>query len=886
MIERLREAATHKLTIVSAPAGFGKTTLVSEWLADPTAGTSIAAWVSLDATENDPSHFWAYAISALQKVHALVGKRALSLLLGPQPPPAEYALTSLINDINTIDSDFVLVFDDYHVIDAAAVHNSVAFLLDHMPPRLHLVLASRSDPPLPLAKLRARGELTELRPTDLRFTGDEASAFLNREMGLALSATDTATLEQRTEGWIAGLKLAAVSMKGRDDRHGFVDAFSGDNRYIADYLVEEVLQREPGLVRNFLLATSILARLSGPLCDSVTGEPGSQLLLDELERRNLFIVALDDKREWYRYHHLFADVLQAYAARVDADRLHSSHTRASVWYERNGSLEDAVRHALAAQDTERAANLLETKWPAMDRSHQSYGWLKRVKTLPDDVVRARPVLSMAYAWGLLNGGELEAAELRLRDVERWLDVARDAESRGEAAPGMVMVDEARFRSLPAELVPARLYLAGALGDTPGTVAHARRALDLIPVDQHAKRSTALALLSLAQWAGGELELAHDTFSDALDCMLAGGDPLSNIRGMFVLGDIRMVQGRLREAEKAYARGLRKAAEYVSAALAETDELHLGLSELQRERGDVDAARGQLLTLANSDGRAAHAGNRQRWCTTMARVREAEGNLDGALELLVEAETVDVRSPLPRPRPIGAIKARIYLAQGRLADAVGWARDRGLAVDDDLSYMREFEHITLARTLMARRSAEGDARFGHEALKLLERLTAAAEIGGRMGAAIETLVLQALTHQALGNARGAREPLERAMAFAEPEGYLRVFLDEGPAMRDLLRGAATRGIGGAYAPRILAAFDAPPPAATSAQAVVSSAGVLLTARELVILRLIAAGMRNQDIAQHLSISAATVKRHIANTYRKLDVRHRTEALVKANELKLL
>lgn len=875
LIERIHEGARQKLTIISAPAGFGKTTLLAEWLADAGAAQHVAAWVSLDPTENDATLFWAYVIRALQKAHPAVGTRALALLYASQPSSPSSVLTSLINDINAVDADFVLILDDYHVIDATPVHSALAFLLDHLPPRMHVVVASRSDPPLPLARLRARGELAELRPADLRFTPDQASTFLNQVMGLGLSSADTTTLEQRTEGWIAALKLAAVSMKGRADTRGFVDAFSGDNRYIADYLVEEVLQREPERTRAFLLATAILGRLSGPLCDAVTGERGSQALLDALERRNLFLVALDDTREWYRYHHLFADVLQAHSIRDDPDRAHAFHRRASAWYERHGAMEDAVRHALCAEDMERAASLLEMKWPAMDRSWHSRRWLSRVKALPDAVVRARPVLSMGYAWGLLNGGELEAADARLCDVERWLEAARSG-----TADHMIVADQARFDSLPAELVPARVYLAGALGDTPGTIGHAKRALDLIAEGEHAKRATATALLALAQWASGALETAHATFSEALACMLQAGDPLSNIRGMFVLGDIRMAQGRLHDAAHAYERGLRRAEAHVSAALPETEELHLGLSEVHHEWGRLEAAITRHRALRDSAGRAEHAGNTQRCCIAMARLREAHGDLDGALALLTDAERVDVRSPLPRPRPVAAMKARVFINHGRLDEATAWASERGLSADDDLSYMCEFEHITLARILLARNEVQ-------DALTLLVRLAAAAEAGGRTGSVIETLLLQALAHQALGDMRAAREPFERAMTLAEPQGYLRVFVDEGHRMRELLRHAVTRGFAGEHARRVLAAFDEPPPQfAAAVRPATAGASALLTTRELAILRLIAAGMRNQDIATHLSISPATVKRHIANLYGKLDVDHRTEALVRAAELKLV
>ena len=888
LIERLHQGVERKLTLVSAPAGSGKTTLLAEWLADSTAGERGVGWLSLDASENEPAFFWSYFIQALQKVHPGVGKHALSLLHSPQPASTESVLTALINEINAMDADFVLILDDYHVIDAPPVHGGLTFLLDHLPPRMHLVLASRSDPPLPLARLRARGELTEFRAADLRFTPDEASAFLNQVMALDLSAIDVSTLERRTEGWIAGLKLAALSMKGRRDVRGFVEAFAGDNRYIADYLIEEVLHAQPERIRRFLLATAILERLSGSLCDAVTGEQGAQVLLEGLEKSNLFVVALDDTREWYRYHHLFADVLQLHAIRADSDRVRTLHRRASAWYEQNGSLADAVRHALAAEDLERAADLLERVWPPKDRSYQSGRWLAQVKALPEALIGVRPVLSMGYAWALLNCGELEAAETRLRVIEPGLDATESAnQQQGGSAVAMMVGDEARLRSLPAELASARIYLAQALGDIPGTVEHAQQSLDLIPEADHAARATGIALVALALWTRGELEAAHRTFTDAIANMRMAGDFLSAIRGTFVLGDLRVAQGRLHEAASTYEGGLQLSAQQVQTAAAETDELYLGLSELHREWGDLETAAGLLRTVTEAAKRAQHATNRQRWCTAMARVREARGDRDGALDLLQEAEGLHVRLPLPRVRPIAAMKVRIWIAQDRVAEAIGWAREQRLSVDNDLSYMREFEHLTLARVLIARHGMDAGERPLHDAVRFLERLETAAQEGGRAGSVMEALVLQALAHHALGSISDALDPLERALAPARPEGYLRVFVDEGSRMQDLLRHAAARGIAGGYVRRLLSAFDeSARPSATPGGSPAAGSVQLLTARELVILRLIAAGLRNQEIARQLFISPATVKRHIANTYLKLGVSHRTEALVRANELKLL
>ena len=883
---RLDPAAERKLTVVIGPAGFGKTTLLAEWIAGRTAPQREIAWVSLDPTENEPSLFWSYVIRALQKVQPNVGALAISRLRSPQPPPTESVLTDLINDLTAIDSDVVLVLDDYHVIDAAPVHESLTFLLDHLPPRMHVVIASRSDPPapVPLARLRARGELAEVRVGDLRFTNDEAAAFLNQVMALGLSTTDTAKLERRTEGWIAGLKLAALSMKGREDVRGFVDAFTGDNRYVADYLVDEVLQAEPEHIRRFLLGTAILDRLSGPLCDAVMGEAGSQALIENLERRNLFVVALDDRREWYRYHHLFADVLQALSVREDPDRARGYHRRASAWYDEHGSSSDAVRHAIAAEDLDRAAGLLEMTWPERDRSYQSGLWLTRVKALPDAVVRVRPVLSLGYAWALLNSGELEAAEPRLRDVERWMEAA-DTTARPDTSQ-MVVTDAARFRSLPTELASARIYLAQALGGVPGTVEHAKRALDLIPEGDHAARSTGIALLALAYWARGELEAAHRTFTDALASMRLCGHGLDAIRGIFVLGDLRVGQGRLREAAKIYERGLQIAAEEVHPTPPETDELHLGLSEVHREWGDLEAAARFLDTVTQLASQTAHRGNRQRWCTAMARILEARGDLSSALALLDEAESHNVRTPIPRVRPIPAMKARIWIAQRRSVEAMDWARAQNLSASDDLSYLREFEHVTLARLLVARHRPGGDERDLHDVVQLLDRLAIAAEQGGRTGSLIEILMLQSLAQEAMGNVRRGLDPLARALELAEPEGYLRVFVDEGSRMRDLLRHATSRGIAGDYTRRVLAGFDEPKPPATEVGRIAGGSVQSLTTRELEILRLIAAGMRNQEIADLLSISAATVKRHIANAYGKLGATHRTEALVRAKEMNLL
>src|SRR6266699_2536450 len=463
LIERLNEGLHRKMTLIAAPAGFGKTTLVSEWVEGIERAT---AWLSLDEGDNDPTRFLTYLVAALQTIAPNIGEGVLSVLQSPQPPPPESILTALLNEITTLPDHFVLVLDDYHVIDAKPVDMALTYLVEHLPPQMHLVIATREDPQLPLARLRARSHLTELRAADLRFTASEAAAFLNQAMGLNLSAADIARLSDRTEGWIAGLQFAALSLQGHQDVPGFIRAFAGDHRYIVDYLVEEVLQRQPAPVRSFLLQTAILDRLHGTLCDAVTGQEEGNARLEALERGNFFVVPLDDRRHWYRYHHLFAEVLSAHLMAEQPDQVSALHRRASEWYEQHGSAADAIRHALAAADFARAAGLVERAVPEMRRSRQEATVLGWLRALPDELLQVRPVLSVAYAWALLASGELEGVETRLRDAERWLDTTAD---RSE----MVVVGDEEYRRLPAAIAVYRAVLAQARGDVADTMNYAR-----------------------------------------------------------------------------------------------------------------------------------------------------------------------------------------------------------------------------------------------------------------------------------------------------------------------------------------------------------------------------------------------------------------------------
>src|SRR6266567_592581 len=592
LLERLNEGLHRNLTLISAPAGFGKTTLVSEWVEGIERPT---AWLSLDEGENDPARFLAYLVAALQTITANIGEGVLGMLQSSQPPPTEAILTALLNEITTLPDHFVLVLDDYHVLDAKPVDMALTYLVEHLPPQMHLVIATREDPQLPLARLRARSHFTEVRAADLRFTASEAAAFLNQVMGLNLSAADIAALEDHTEGWIAGLQLAALSMQGHQDVPGFIRAFAGDHRYIVDYLVEEVLQRQPAPVRSFLLQTSILDRLHGPLCDAVTGQEEGNARLEALERGNFFVVPLDDKRHWYRYHHLFAEVLSAHLMAEQPDQISTLHRRASAWYERHGSTADAIRHALAACDFERAAGLVELAVPAMGRNRQEATVLGWLRALPDELVRARPVLSVHYAGALLLHGELEGVEARLRDAEQWLDTTTDMGELALASSAeMVVVDEAEFRRLPGAIAVYRAAIAQALGDVANTMKYARRALDLVPEDDHLGRGSAAALLGLASWASGDLETAHRTYADGMALVQRAGNLSDALGCAIALADIRIVQGRLREAMRTYERGLQLATEQGGPVLRGATDMYVGMSELHRERDDLHAATQHLL----------------------------------------------------------------------------------------------------------------------------------------------------------------------------------------------------------------------------------------------------------------------------------------------------
>jgi LuxR family maltose regulon positive regulatory protein len=786
-------------------------------------------------------------------------------------PQIEMALTALLNEISAIPDPFLFVLDDFHVIDSKPVDEALAFLVERLPPQMHLVIATREDPSLSLARLRVRGQLTELRATDLQFTPAEATEFLNRVMGLNLSDGDVAALESRTEGWIAGLQLAALSMQGHHDAAGFIKSFTGSHRYVLDYLIEEVLGQQSEKIQAFLLRTSILDRMCSSLCDAVLLDPSTsgQEILEQLERANLFIVPLDDERRWYRYHHLFGDLLRQ---RLGQPReLPEYHLRASSWYEANADLSHAFQHSLAAGDFERAARLAEAAWPDMDRIFQTAAWLGWVKKLPDAVVCSRPRLCVLIGRAFSDAGEVESSETYLQNAER-------------ALAGALERDESK--SLPVTIALIRANNAQIQGNLAETVKFAEWSIQLIPEDDVSLSAEAAITLGFTHWATGNLEASLRAMHVWIEDMQKLGNQEFAIASAFGVADMQVILGRLSDADTSLRQGIQQAAVHGREAETITAHHHLGLAMLAHERGDDATVAQRLQTAADLGQRTTLVDWPHRWNLAQARLKESDREWDAALQCLEDAQRGYVKNPIPILQPIAAHKARVYLRQGRLDKAQAWAQERGISVKDEANYLGEYEFLTLARV----RLAEGSFAGVHE---MLERLLALAESQKRTGSVIEILLTQALVHQAQGDQAQALAALERALTRTEPEGYVRVFVDEGEAMQSLISEFRLTNANRAhpllgYVDRILAHFPQAMEVAPQSKIVNQKSKMVepLTDRELEILRLIAAGHSNAEIGQRLYLALSTVKGHNLRIFNKLQVQNRTEAVARARELGLI
>jgi LuxR family maltose regulon positive regulatory protein len=880
LIKRLDEGLRlgHRLILICAPAGFGKTTLISDWLQQIKSRTPVA-WLSLDESDNEVTRFLTYAIAALQQIDDGLGHMALSLLQSPQPSPLENLITLLINDIAALPSQAVLVVDDYHVISSSEINNAVSFLLANLPPQLHLVIASREDPMLPLPRLRVGRQVTEIRTKDLRFTQEEAAHFLNRSMGLNLTPKDVAALERRTEGWAAGLQMAALSLQDVADPTGFIAAFAGDDRYVVDYLISEVVERQPTQIREFLLKTGFLDRLTAPLCDVVTGRDDGRDSLTYLEGANLFMIPLDNKRQWYRYHHLFRDLLR-YRLReeVGAEGTKELHGRAAVWYAQNGFSDDAIHHYLAAQDYDHAADLMESlavNLIVQGQLRQVRGWLE---ALPGDFIRGRPLLCVCYAWVLNLAGEAAAVEPLLRAAERALPSAPAAE--GKDIQGLI-------NSLHA-------FVARRQGDIPSSIEYLRQAVADLAPDNLWVRSSVNLNLGFNYLLTGQLARAEGALQAARADAEASGAAYVRLIAIAVQANTYLAQGKLSQAgrlfEEAIAAGLdqNRGQPYPPAGYA-----YAGLGQLLYERNELEAAEGHLAQAVELGELMADWSIIRRGLLPLAWLKqqrgedaEAQALWGRALKVVRQAESKRVEAQLMTHQ------ARLWLARAgaspgnpsALAAAEEWAKTYRQSQPDPGSYPQALAQMTLAWVELAQGRPD-------QSLACLEPLAEAAAAGGWIDTLIKILALQALAQAAQRDSKSALDTLKRAFDLAAAEGYVRTFIDYGPPMRQLLQQAAMRGLATDYVSKLLAACSAeepadtpspPPPSPAAPQPLIEP----LTERELAILRLMAANLSHREIAEELYLSVNTVKWHSTHIYSKLGVHRRADAVARAQQLGIL
>jgi len=884
LVQALSQGLARGRVLICAPAGFGKTSLLADWARRD--GQPVA-WLGLDAGDNDPVRFWRYVVAALDQAQPGIAERLAPLLGPPAPRSFEGLVTALINELAAQPGrdEVLLVLDDYHLVDAGPVHESVAFLLENLPPGLLLVIASRADPPLPLARLRARGQLAELRAAQLRFTTEEAAALLGATAGPVLPDTAVVALTARTEGWAAGLQLAALLLRGRTDTAGFVAAFSGSHRFVLDYLADEVLDGQPGQVRTFLLETSVLERLSGELCDVVTGRSGSQAMLCHIERAGLFLVPLDEIRGWWRYHHLFADLLRARLEQEQPGRVQELHRAAAAWSDEHDLGDDAVRHALAAGDAAWAARLVERYVGTLLRRSEGVTLRRWLSTLPAEVLRARPRLCLAQGFNAVVSGQVEAVEPLLDDAERAFAAAgRQPPEPPVGPPGGVLAN------IPAGIAFLRAELARLRGDAARAVDWDRQARAQLGESDYFLRTLVRANLAGADWLRGQLGQAEGGLAEALAERRAAGEGYLATRVCHDLGQVQRAQGNLDAALGTYRQALETAGE-VASQPPHLGIAHVGLAEVLYERDELAAALDHVTRGVTLCRQLAFTPPLAAGLAILARIRQAHGDEAAALAAMGEAGRVEL-SPqvVALLNPVPAQRARLLLAQGDVSAASQWAKEAGLSPEDEPDYPREPAYLLLARVLLAQ------DRPG-PALTLLQRLLASAASQGRIRDVIEIQALRALALAARGDHGGALGALAEAVTLACPQGYVRVFADEGAPMRALLTrlGAArqdqrapARDIDPGYLAGLLRACGQAAGAPSSRRAAAALAGMAepLTDREAEVLRLLAAGRSNQRIAHELVVALDTVKKHVTHVLGKLGAANRTEAVARARQLGLI
>jgi LuxR family maltose regulon positive regulatory protein len=885
----------HHLTLISAPAGFGKTTLITEWLQHI---DQPVLWISLDEDDNDQVRFLNYLGAAVEPISPELSQLLRSMLTGSQPVAVTLFITALINNIAENDTigNFILVLDDYHLLDTQEIHAGIAYLIDHQPAQMHLTLTSRADPPIHLSRLRARGLVTEMRARDLRFTDQEVSIFLNEQMGLDLAPELVATLEARTEGWIAGLQLAAVSLHQHDDPASFIIAFAGDDRYVADFLAEEVLQGQPETIQRFLLGTSILNRFCAPLCDTILDGVDSRSVLNQLEASNLFIMPLDNKRHWYRYYHLFADLLrQRQEEQNPPDEIKLLHQKASHWFEEQDLYIESVEHALDAADYENTIRLIEKYGDVMLVRSEINTLTKWWEQIPQEVITASPKLCMLYSWAWVATNHPEEADICLQSIEKILGATvSDLYEDEEPVEGI----DPEIRGALLEVAVVRAQLATGRMDIPEALKLCSLVIANLEADRDQPHIFNIAgdsltivnfIMGMAHKFMGDLSAAEREFSEAASL----GSKLGNMHIVAIsfghLANLQTTQGRLSEAVHTCKHGLQVVQEMGGRLTPMSGLLQVELGGLMYERNEIDAAVHHL------QGGIAAAKPWNHWETylpgyvNLTRLRAGLGDWGAAFAAIDELAELAQNSTQPFMTYVEALRARLWVMLGEVDQAKRWAQTAGLTVDDEINIMQEGLYFILARV----RILQGEY---DQAAGIIARLLESAEAGARWGQVIELFVIQTLLLDAQDQQDEALEALSRALTLAEPGGYVRVFIDEGERMARLLYRAAENGVTPAYTGMLLAAFEGPaqeqPPASmevipSSSDGDTSSAIVEpLSEREIEVLSCIADGLSNREIALQLTISLTTVKTHTRNIYRKLDVNRRTQAVAKGKSVGIL
>jgi LuxR family transcriptional regulator, maltose regulon positive regulatory protein len=879
LLGQLKEGLRGKLTLVSAPAGFGKTSLVTAWRKE--CETPLA-WVSLDEEDNEPLRFLDYLIGALQMVDTNLGDESAELLKkSTNTPPLKVVLTSLLNEINAYDKEFVLAFDDYHVIHEHGIHDALSFLIERLAPHAHALIATRSDPPFPLGRLRARGELKELRAADLRFDTNEAAAFLNEVMNLDLTTGDITALEERTEGWIAGLQLSALTLQGRANRSELVKEFAGDNRFVLDYLLEEVLNCQTEKIQDFLLRTSILTRLNGSLCDALTDDQSGHLMLEQLERANLFLIRLDSRGEWFRYHHLFADLLRLKLKQKQPGAIRELQLKASQWCEANNLTEEAIHYALAAQAWDRALDLIE---PIAFHEISTGGFQRLrhwVEAIPETALKMRPMLFPFYLPTLLYNEEYDK-------IEKYLQIIETAES------------EALRTKLMCLVWTTRSILAAARSQPEKAEEYSHKAMASLLPDDIKQRAVVMQTRVRFTALHGDTQAIEKALREALPVYREAEHVIFQIWAQIAIGLLRLIQGRLREAAEALDHVQQFAREHLQTRPETLLYSYISLCDVYREQNDLESAKTHLndaLTLIRQTGRESYSGF----------VLENMKSLALMLDLCKDGAQADILidQSLRRNRrmrneavekQLEALKAYLVLRRGEEISAANrWAQSSGLSTEDKVHYLDEFPHIVFARWLIARGQAK-------QALPLLSRLLKAAQEGSRGQTVIEILLLQSLAYQSLEDEAAALKALEGALVLAQPESFVRTFIDEGePVSKLLLELLKQKGKRWEsekpellhYVIKLKELFAPGGPVPTARMAAAETETLPwwyvedpLSERELEVLQHVARGLSNQEIADKLFLSAGTVKRHMSNIYQKLDVHSRTQALERARTLKVL